>query len=121
MLLEDAKFVQEAWIGEKDLLVDTWYFSRELDPDHEAHVATTVGHPSCVPVNQVSTYFNSTTGKLLGEIDSRTFDFDLGICDREHYFKVPEECQSGNALKTPTLEVQKLLDKISRRRKFLGQ
>ncbi|XP_071797194.1 uncharacterized protein [Asterias amurensis] len=116
---DDAEFVRESWIGENDLLVDTWFASRKPSPESEVQTVLTVGRKECVPVSRVSTYINPSTGEVLRVEDTQTFNFKLGICDRERFFKVPDACRPGNALKAPTLAMQKILDKFSRGRKFM--
>ena len=64
LLLDDAEFVKESWIGENDLLVDSWFASRKLSPEYEVQTVLTVGRKECVPVSRVSTYINPTTGWL---------------------------------------------------------
>ncbi|XP_038068785.1 uncharacterized protein LOC119738117 [Patiria miniata] len=108
-----AKYEGEAVIGDRDLVTDSW-----LETSLGVHTVKTVTHGDCVPVSIERRFFDPETDQQTEFLDNRLFNFELGICDRDKYFKVPEECQQGNALKEPTEEMQKHIQKLRRFRKL---
>jgi len=110
---EDATYIGSATVGDRSLEVESWYFASE---DQSTHTAQTVEKDECVPVSMFSREFDLDTGKEVYVVNADVYDFGLGICDREYYFKPPSSCDEDRVLTEPT---KKMLKFQARRRKGL--
>jgi len=102
---EGATFIGEATVGDRDLETETWYYSNK---DNNIHYAKTVTKDECIPVSQFRRTFDPETGEELETLNSNIFNFKLGICDPEKYFKIPEECEEVSVSKVPSKNMQKM-------------
>ncbi|XP_022080399.1 uncharacterized protein LOC110973699 [Acanthaster planci] len=102
---KNAKFVGEATLGDRDLVVNVWYYPSE---DNTKHTVKTYTREECVPIGLRHRKFDPQTGVEIELRESSLYDIKLGICDEEKYFKVPDECKEGRALKEPTLTMMKI-------------
>jgi len=101
---EEDKFLGEATLGDYDLLLDNWY---DVGDDPNVHTIKSVQHEGCVPVYLLSRTVDPESGEELSVDSSSLFNFKLGICNPDKYFKPPAACDEGRALSEPTPEMLK--------------
>ncbi|XP_022080397.1 uncharacterized protein LOC110973698 isoform X2 [Acanthaster planci] len=102
---EDAKFLRDSTIGDRDVAVESWYY---VSDDGTLLNVKTVTKDECVPVSLFRRKFDPETGEELGVMNGQVHNFRLGICDPEGYFKIPEECKEVGVSKELSKNMQKM-------------
>jgi len=102
---EDATFIAEQTVGDRDLETESWYFANE---EGTKHSVKTVTAEECVPVSLFRRLFDPDTGEELEVLSGNLVNFSLGICDPEKYFKIPEECEQVTVSKVPSKNMRKM-------------
>ncbi|XP_022080395.1 uncharacterized protein LOC110973697 [Acanthaster planci] len=102
---EDATFLADSTLGDRDLTVESWYYVSE---DGTKHNVKTVTKDECVPVSLFSRKFDPETGEELEVVNGQVINFKLGICDPESYFKIPEECKEVGVSKELSKNMKKM-------------
>ncbi len=101
-LPDDAVFVGAPTLGDRALVSDQWYVSRNSSYGETAHIVYSIKAEGCVDLGSYLRVFDSSTGAEIRSVSGNWYDVNLGIDDPARWFKPPPECEGAKVTDIPT-------------------